>query len=403
MLCIPTASRRVRPWQQKMRSGTHEDRTLREITACIPEQIKDLSPTIPAELAGQIDEATARIVHLEAIAGGVLAPIASLLLRTESIASSKIELIAASSEDYARASHGNRSNDSATSMVAATAAIFELLSSVTADRHIGLQQVLDAHRILMSGDSLESNYAGRLRDVQNWVGGSDHSPRGALLIPPPPEVVPELVEDLIVFCNRTDLPALLQATIAHAQFETIHPFTDGNGRIGRALINAILRVRGITQHTVIPMAAALVSSRENYFASLELFRNGDLEPILRSFASATRIAANESAVTANNLIQISIDWQQILGRSRKSSAPNRLLELLQAQPVITAADAQEWLGVGTSGTYAALKRLESAEIIQPLTSRQRNQIWAAGAILNELYDLDSRIHTEFRSATNSSH
>lgn len=71
--------------------------------------------------------------------------------------------------------------------------------------------------------------------------------------------------------------------------------------------------------------------------------------------------------------------------------------------MITAADAQEWLGVGTSGTYAALKRLESAEIIQPLTSRQRNQIWAAGAILNELDDLNARIHTEFRNATNSSH
>ena len=311
-------------------------------------------------------------------------------------------MIAASSEDYARATHGNRSNDSATSMVAATAAIFELVSSVTADRHIRLPQVLDAHRILMSSDSLESNYAGRLRDMQNWVGGSDHSPRGALLIPPPPEAVPELVEDLIAFCKRTDLPALLQATIAHAQFETIHPFADGNGRIGRALINAILRVRGITQHTVIPIASALVTSRENYFASLESFRNGDLEPILRSFASATRIAANESEVTATNLIQILGHWQQVLGRSRKESAPNRLLELLQAIPVITAADAQKWLGVGTSGTYAALARLESAEIIQPLTSRRRNQVWAAGAILNELDDLDSRIQTKFRSVATPS-
>lgn len=166
-----------------------------EITVCIPEHIKDLSLTIPAELAGQIDKATAMIVHLEAIVRGVLAPIASLLLRTESIASSKIEMISASSEDYARATRGNRSNDSTTSMVAVMVAISELLSSVT-------------------DDSLESNYASRLRDMQKWVGGSDHSPRGALLIPPPPEVLPELLEDLIALCNRTDLPALLQATIA---------------------------------------------------------------------------------------------------------------------------------------------------------------------------------------------
>ena len=175
------------------------------------------------------------------------------------------------------------------------------------------------------------------------------------------------------------------------------PFTDGNGRIGRALINAILRAPGLTQHTVIPIASALASSRENHFASLESFRNGDLEPILRSFAAATRIAADESLATANNLIKISLDWQHVLGRSRKDSAPNRLLEPLQTQPAIPAVDAQKWLGVGTRGTYAALARLETFGIIHSFTSRQRNQVWAASAILQKLDDLDSRIHTEFRA------
>ncbi len=398
MLSVPPAARQTRAWQQKVRSGTREDRTLREITVCIPEHIKDLSLTIPGELAQEIDAATAQIANLEATAGSTLAPISSLLLRTESVASSKIEMISASIEDYARATHGNRSNDSATSMVAATSAISELLSSVTTDRKIGLPQLLNAHRTLMVADSFESDYAGRMRDMQNWVGGSDYSPRHALLIPPPPELLPELLADLIDFCNRADLPALVQATIAHAQFETIHPFTDGNGRIGRALINAVLRARGLTSHVVIPIALALVSSRENYFASLESFRNGDLEPILHSFASATKIAAAASEVTANNLVQISRHWQQTLGRSRTQSAPNRLLELLQAQPAITATDAQQWLGIGTSGTYAALSRLETVGIIHPLTSRQRNQVWAAGAILQELDDLDSRIQSEFRTA-----
>jgi len=137
-----------------------------------------------------VDAATAKIVNLEATAGSALAPISSLLLQTESIASSKIEMISASSEDYARATRGNRSNDSTTLMVAAMVAISELLSSVNAYHKIRLQQVLQAHRILTTDDSLESNYAGRRRDMQNWVGGRDHSPRGALLIPPPPEEVP---------------------------------------------------------------------------------------------------------------------------------------------------------------------------------------------------------------------
>jgi len=400
MLAIPAATREPRLWQQKNRSGTRADRTLREITVCIPPHLRELTLNIPAELAALVDIATAKIMNLEANAASALTPISALLLRTESIASSKIEMIAASSEDYARAAHGNRSNESATSMVAATAAVVELLRSVTINQDIRLPQLLDAHRILIADDTVESHYAGRVRDMQNWVGGSDHSPNHALLVPPPPELLPELLDDLIVFCNRTDLPALVQATIAHAQFETIHPFTDGNGRIGRALINAILRVRGLTASTVIPVASALVSSRETYFASLESFRNGDLEPILRSFAVATRIAADESAATARNLTQISRNWQDVLGRSRKDSAPNRLLELLQTQPVITAVDAQKWLAVGNSGTYAALARLESAGIIHPLTTRQRNQVWAAGAILQELNDLDTRIQAEFRATTN---
>ena len=98
----------------------------------------------------------------------------------------------------------------------------------------------------MQDDPGEVRYAGRIRDMQNWIGGSDYSPRDALYVPPPPETVEGYLDDLIRFANRNDLPVLSQAAVAHAQFESVHPFTDGNGRIGRALINAILRRRGAT-------------------------------------------------------------------------------------------------------------------------------------------------------------
>src|SRR5215469_769229 len=99
--------------------------------------------------------------------------------------------------------------------------------------------------------------------------------------------------DLTEFANRTDIPVQLQAAIAHAQFESIHPFTDGNGRIGRALINTILRRRGATTHVVVPLASALVARRDDYFDALDSYRSGDLGPLLGTFVRSARISAVE--------------------------------------------------------------------------------------------------------------
>jgi hypothetical protein len=182
----------------------------------------------------------------------------------ESAASSKFEAVEASLEDYARALHGIRTNSSAVSMVAATAAVDAMINDVSRHDRIELAAITSAHDVLMRDDPAEARCAGRLRTVQNWIGGSNHSPRGALYVPPPPATVPDHMADLLTFANRGDLPALVQAAIAHAQFESIHPFTDGNGRIGRALINTLLRRRGATTRVVIPMASALVARRDRY-------------------------------------------------------------------------------------------------------------------------------------------
>lgn len=135
------------------------------------------------------------------------------------------------------------------SMVAAGTAITRLIDA-SADT-ITLDEILAAHATLMHDDpdAAERQHAGRVRDAQNWIGGSQHTPRNALYVPPPPELVHDLLDDLIAFSNRDDLEPITQAALAHAQFESIHPFTDGNGRIGRALIGAILRRRGVTPRT----------------------------------------------------------------------------------------------------------------------------------------------------------
>ena len=193
----------------------------------------------------------------------------------------------------------------------------------------------------MANESGEERYVGRIRDVQNWVGGSDYSPRAALLVPPP-DLLEDLLADLIVFANRHDLPTLLHATIAHAQFETLHPFTDGNGRVGRAMINAVLRARGTTTTVVVPIASALVARRDAYFA-----------------------ASEESSVTAIRIRELPDQWLTDLGRSRRGSAPRVLMESLLAHPVLSAADAEKFLGSGTTVAYTAIARLEAAGIMRP--------------------------------------
>jgi Fic family protein len=398
MFRIPAAVDESRPWRQRQRAGTREDRILEQIEVTIPAHIADLDLAIPGDIAEDLDTAARAIASLDTSHGPVLSALSGLLLRTESVASSKIEHISASVDDYARALHGSRANASAVSMVAASEAMENLIAAVTTSRSIELPDLLAAHRALMANEPGEEPYAGRIRDVQNWVGGSDYSPRGALLVPPPPDLLDDLLADLMTFANRDDLPSLLQATIAHAQFETLHTFTDGNGRIGRALVNAILRARGTTSTVVVPIASALVARRDTYFAALDAYRDGDLERIVDLFAFAALVASEESSVSAARISELPDEWLADLGRSRRGSAPMVLMEHVLAHPVISASDAEDVLGSGTSVAYTAIDRLEAAGILRPLTDRKRNQVWGAGALLDELADLDARIQLRARSA-----
>jgi Fic family protein len=338
-----------------------------------------------------MEAALAEIVALDQSHGDQLDALGILLLRTESVASSKIESVEASLDDYARALHGSKANTSAMSMVAATKALAALIDTTDRSGHIDSAPLLAAHKALMADDPSEYTYAGRWRDVQNWIGGSDHSPHNALYVPPPPDTVSSYIEDLIAFANRDDLSALAQAAVAHAQFESIHPFTDGNGRIGRALINAILRYRHVTRRVVVPLASALVAHRDRYFDLLGAYREGEVRPLIASFAEASRIAATESRTTARRLADIPKEWLDMVGRIRAGSAAAKLIALLPAQPILTAEDACAAVDAPASSVYAAMERLRDAQVLRPLSDRTRNQIWGASLILDELDDLGVRI------------
>jgi Fic family protein len=276
-------------------------------------------------------------------------------------------------------------------MVSATTALDTMMASVNRNAPIRFASVLEAHEALMRDDPTEGTHAGRIRTVQNWIGGSDNSPRNALYVPPPPDTLLPYLDDLMSFANRDDLPVLMQAAIAHAQFESIHPFTDGNGRIGRALINTILRRRGATTRLVVPLASALVAHRDRYFDALDTYRAGDLRPLIVTFAHASRIAAAESRVTAARLIDIPAEWRTMLGPIRRNSASEKLLRLLPSNPIVSSEDVVSLLEAPRSSVFAAISRLHEAGVLRPLTERKRDQVWGASIVLDELDDLGQRI------------
>ena len=395
-----------RPWAQTVRGGSRADRTLTSVRVALPPLIAGREVPIDGRLAADLELAMREISALERGHGDDLGALSTLLLRSESVASSKIEAVDASIEDYARALHGSRANASAVSMVAATGALQAMIDDASAGDGIRMQAVLTAHAALMAEDPAAQRYAGQLRDMQNWIGGSDHSPRGALFVPPPPETVPSYLADLMDFANRDDLPALAQAAIAHAQFESIHPFTDGNGRIGRALINAVLRRRGATTRTVVPLATALVAARERYFGLLDDYRAGNVRALMVAVADAARISAVEAQVSAERLSGLGTEWLDMLGGVRAGSAAMKVLALLTARPIFTADELAALVDAPRSSVYAAVDRLRRAGVIRPLTDRQRDQVWGAGLVLDELHDLGVRaaeaMRTNDRTATDIS-
>lgn len=137
------------------------------------------------------------------------------------------------------------------------------------------------HEALLSAQQGWGEYAGTYRTNLVWVGTDGYSPRGAAHVGPQPELIAGAMADLLEFIERDDLPVVAQCAIAHAQFETIHLFADGNGRCGRALVHAILRNKGLSRNTAPPVSAGLLRDTEDYFAALTLFREGDASPIVR--------------------------------------------------------------------------------------------------------------------------
>jgi Fic family protein len=298
------------------------------------------------------------------------------------VASSRIEGYDVSSLNLARALIDPRAARGSARIVAANVSAMEEAIAI-GDRTapVTVDDLLAIHAVLMAGD--ERARPGRVREEQNWIGGRLANPSDAAFVPPPEGLIAPLLEDLLTFMARDDLPAVPQAAVAHAQFETIHPFIDGNGRVGRALIHVVLRRRGVAARFVPPVSIVLAARPTAYVEGLVAFREGHVADWIGSFATAAARAALMSIELADQVAVLQATWRERAGRPRAGSAASKLTALLPALPVLSAPTARTAIGVSQQQTLAALKALAEAGVIRQLSEGTYDRQYAA----TELFDL----------------
>ncbi|QGG94345.1 Fic family protein [Actinomarinicola tropica] len=370
-------------------------RTACRYDAFIPHPVGHFEDSLPADLAGMVSDAEAAIRSLNDRSRPALRPLARLLLRAESIASSKVEGLQVDARNLARAevsADAGRNIGPVVAEVLSNIDAMELAVEETSTApHLEPAHLVEVHAALMR-HAPNSSIAGRVREVQNWIGGNDYNPCGAAFVPPPPEEVPRLLADLCEAAEGDHLPPLVQAAIIHAQFETIHPFEDGNGRTGRALIHVVLRRRGLSPSYVPPISVVLATERERYVRGLTAFREGDVVGWIDQFC----VAAAQSASLAERYLSEVADRQAVWRERLRTHVPLRsdaaawaVIDQLPGHPVITLPVATAVTGRSKSSTAVALAQLEDAGVLVPLSAARRNRAWEADGLLDLLAELEA--------------
>ena len=363
--------------------------------AFIPDRLADLKLTLDGATAGIVSDAEGAIRDLNAHRAGALAPLARLLLRTESLSSSRVEGISVDARALARAELraqvGMRVGITAREVLATVDAMQAAMDAASGECPFATADIVGIHRRVMAR-APNRHIAGQVRTVQNWIGGNDYNPCGADFVPPPPDHVGPLLADLNDAVNREDLPPLVQAALVHAQFEAIHPFEDGNGRTGRALLQVVLRRRGIAPSYVPPVSVILAAERDAYIDGLGEFRFGDPTRWIARFAVACARAATLAARYLDAVGDLQAEWRDLLVAAtnpRADAAAWLLIEFLPAHPVISTAGAVAATGRTKAAVHAAVAQLEDASVLIPVSASKRNRLWEASGLLDLVEGLDA--------------
>lgn len=383
-------------WDERLlasRAAVATDPASAIFRAYVPHPISGFDPLVDTETWHQVQLAEQALAGLPSEGA---APADWLLTRAESAASSTIEGVQPSARRLARAEaqlqlggprprHGDLE---ALGNISATRLALELGAE---QRAVTVNDICRVHAVLM-GDDPE---AGEIRSRQNWIGsGFASTPLTAGFVPPPPEKVHELLEDLVAAMNEPAASPLAHAAVVHAQFETIHPFADGNGRTGRALVQLMLRRSGLTESCTPPISSALAMNRDAYIGALDsnrivcepddAQRSAALAGWIALFAQACTLACQYTRRIVDHVAELQETWRdRLLGEGvRSSNSAVRLIDALPANPVLNAASVASLLEVDIRTARRSIDLLVTARILVQRSAGRRNRVYEAEAIMD---------------------
>ncbi|MBF5083579.1 Fic family protein [Quadrisphaera sp. INWT6] len=388
----PALGSREVPWTPRLPPDL-VPRSVRErhrgpYAASVVPSIASASPRVSAVASALAEEAAAEVARFDAEQavtlagvdgdGGGPGPLPFLLLRSESASSSQIEGLTSGARAIAVAELGGgatRNAELVLGNVRSMQAALALADDLTPEALLAMQRAL----LEASAPSI----AGRWRTEQVWIGGDTYGPHGAEFVPPHHDDVPGLIDDLVAFSARGDLQVLVHAALAHAQFETVHPFADGNGRTGRALVHALLRRRGLARRVTVPVSAGLLTDVGGYFDALTAYRTGEVDPIVEELAHGALAAVVNGRRLAVELRAARARWDDVVV-ARRDSAAWRLADLLLRQPVVDSPTIARELGLSSANAARPLAPLVEAGVVRETTGRDRGRLWQADEVLAAL-------------------
>jgi Fic family protein len=346
--------------------------------AAVPVTIAGADVRLSSRVSALVAEASAEIARFDGESLGSTTSFAALLLRTEAASSSQIEDLTSSAKAIALAELGRKGRENADQIVANVTAMTRAL---TYAEHLDADAILAIHEALMAHHMPAA--AGRWRAEQVWIGGSGRSPHGATYVAPVHGRVPGAMNDLVAFVHRDDVAVLAQAALTHAQFESIHPFPDGNGRTGRALLHAQLRHGGLARTAIVPVSAGLLTDTDRYFAALNVYRGGDIEPIVTEVANAVFPALANSRRLIADVRTARAEWEEKI-TARRGAAAWRLADLVTTRPVVDTKAVARELEMSTVNAQGAIDRLVEDGVLEQVGRGRRDRVWQATEVLEAM-------------------
>lgn len=366
-----------------------------------PEKIFGKNLILSSATINAISTATGALATLES-SGAVLTatePLARLLLRSEAIASSQIEGLSVNSkklmerEALTELNVSQRIDSTEASVLANIHVMHESVSSVCAGDVITLEDLQEINRGVLAGTNMERE-GGKVRMQQNWIGGSSCDPVGAAYVPPVPEKVPELLEDLFDFINDARVPVLARAALGHAQFESIHPFADGNGRTGRALMLMILRSGGVVSRTIPPISLSIASDKQRYLSILNAYRSeqpleetGVMDELVAYFCQRCLDACGLATIFEKRMELLVEDWR-VRAHVRANSAASELMRLLPGNPVVSIQSVARLTGRSREAARNAINSLVAVGILTQNARNKKSNLYTADEVLSEFTTLE---------------